>query len=185
MSETLKSLTRKPSSSPRRRARLDVDPQPRNAAADRKVKRQQATDRLAPLDAAAPKRTARAESTKSTRPRAGRLSALDAAARVLSELPAKDASAGISAPELIDRMKRARLWSSPAGKTPASTLYAAMIREINARGKDSRFRRVARGRFAPASAKGASSSKSAAPRSASSPNGSGRTSRRANAGGES
>ena len=41
------------------------------------------------------------------------------------------------------------LWSSPAGKTPDATLYSAVIREIGAKGKDARFKKTARGRFAP------------------------------------
>lgn len=32
-------------------------------------------------------------------------------------------------------------------KTPANTLYAAIIREINAKGDDGRFRKVERGKF--------------------------------------
>ena len=39
------------------------------------------------------------------------------------------------------------LWTSPAGKTPHATLYAAMLREINAKGADARFRKVERGQF--------------------------------------
>jgi len=37
-----------------------------------------------------------------------------------------------------------------AGKTPAATIYAAMIREITAKGPSSRFQKVSRGRFAAA-----------------------------------
>ena len=39
------------------------------------------------------------------------------------------------------------LWSSPAGKTPHATLYAAMLREITAKGKEARFTKVDRGLF--------------------------------------
>ena len=38
------------------------------------------------------------------------------------------------------------LWS-PGGKTPHATLYAAIIREIAKKGKDARFKKVARGQF--------------------------------------
>jgi len=40
------------------------------------------------------------------------------------------------------------LWSSPAGKTPHNTLYAAILREIRDKGDKSRFEKVERGKFA-------------------------------------
>ncbi len=82
-----------------------------------------------------------------------RLSALDAAAQVLQALPAKEARLGLSASELIGRMAAAGLWTSPSGKTPAATLYAAMLREIASKGDAARFVRLEatdggkRGRF--------------------------------------
>ncbi len=84
---------------------------------------------------------------------AKRLSALDAAAQVLQALSPKDARLGLSASELIDRMAAAGLWTSPSGKTPAATLYAAMIRESTSKGDAARFVRLEdtdggkRGRF--------------------------------------
>ena len=72
-----------------------------------------------------------------------RVSALDAAAQVLAEAPAE----GLGAKDLIAELKTRGLWSSPGGKTPAATLYAAMLREINAKGDQARFRKVGRGRF--------------------------------------
>ncbi|MBZ0172999.1 MAG: hypothetical protein K8E66_11500 [Phycisphaerales bacterium] len=41
-----------------------------------------------------------------------------------------------------------------SGKTPAATLYSAIIREIARKGKDARFAKTERGRFA-ATGKGA------------------------------
>jgi len=38
-------------------------------------------------------------------------------------------------------------WKSD-GATPWATIYSAMIREIAAKGKESRFKKVDRGRFA-------------------------------------
>jgi hypothetical protein len=102
-------------------------------------------------DAANPPKAApaRKPATGATRPRAkARMSALDAAAQVLVGLPSKAAAEGLSAGELIERMARERLWVSPGGKTPAATLYAAMVREISKRKDESRFRRPAPGRFA-------------------------------------
>jgi hypothetical protein len=39
-------------------------------------------------------------------------------------------------------------WTSPAGKTPAATLYAAIVREIRTKKDQARFRRTVPGRFA-------------------------------------
>ena len=50
--------------------------------------------------------------------------------------------------EMVEAMTEKGLWSSPNGKTPDATLYAAILREINAKGKDARFRKVDRGQFA-------------------------------------
>ena len=72
-----------------------------------------------------------------------RLSALDAAAQVLAET-----TQPMTCPELIEAMARRKLWESPNGQTPAATLYAAMCREINAKGKDARFKKTGRGTFA-------------------------------------
>ncbi len=91
-----------------------------------------------------------------------RLIALDAAARVLSELSPKAAAEGLTAAALVERMAAARLWSSPGGKTPAATLYAAMIRDIAAKKGASRFQRIGKGLFGPgASTPRASSGKDA------------------------
>ena len=105
-----------------------------------------------------PKRAKRAARTKKTAAGAGekevsskkskrvttkRVSALDAAARVLAE-EAKPMSCG----ELIEAMAAKRYWSSPAGKTPASTLYSAILREMNTKGSAARFRKTERGKFA-------------------------------------
>jgi len=49
--------------------------------------------------------------------------------------------------ELIEAMAEAGLWKSPGGKTPHATLYAAMLREISAKGKEARFTKTDRGLF--------------------------------------
>ncbi len=72
-----------------------------------------------------------------------RVSALAAAAQVLSK-----ADKPMGAQELIAAMAEQGLWTSPGGKTPHATLYAAMLREIAAKGKDARFTKVDRGQFA-------------------------------------
>ena len=48
---------------------------------------------------------------------------------------------------IIEAVVAQGLWSSPAGKTPHSTLYAAIIREIAAKGKQARFKKHDRGLF--------------------------------------
>ena len=83
-----------------------------------------------------------------TADRPKRLSALDAAAQVLAT-----ADKPMRAQDLIVAMAEQGLWTSPAGKTPHATLYAAILREINTTVNDvegrkvSRFRKVDRGLF--------------------------------------
>lgn len=50
--------------------------------------------------------------------------------------------------ELIAAMAEQGLWTSPNGKTPHATLYAAILREINDKGGQARFKKVDRGQFA-------------------------------------
>ncbi len=72
-----------------------------------------------------------------------RTSALDAAATVLQK-----AGTAMNCKALIEAMREQKLWTSPAGKTPHATLYAAILREIQKKGDDARFRKVERGQFA-------------------------------------
>jgi hypothetical protein len=53
-----------------------------------------------------------------------------------------------SCPELIAQMAAQGYWSSPQGKTPSATLYAALAREIRIKGKAARFEKTGPGRFA-------------------------------------
>jgi hypothetical protein len=71
-----------------------------------------------------------------------RLSALDAAAKVLAE-----SDRPLRAIDMVELMHARGLWTSPGGKTPEASLYAAVIREIVAKGKDARFKKVDRGMF--------------------------------------
>jgi hypothetical protein len=75
--------------------------------------------------------------------KAKKLSALDAAHQVLVK-----AAAPMTAGELITAMAEQGLWTSPAGKTPQNTLYAALLREITTKGAEARFRRPEPGKFA-------------------------------------
>jgi len=71
-----------------------------------------------------------------------KMSALDAAAKVLTE-----AKEPLNAKTMIERMAAKGYWKSPGGKTPASTLYAAILRELQAKGKEARFVKTDRGLF--------------------------------------
>jgi len=44
-------------------------------------------------------------------------------------------------------MRNTGYWTSPGGKTPHATLYSAILREINLKGKGSRFVKTDRGLF--------------------------------------
>ena len=77
-------------------------------------------------------------------PKPKRLSAIDAAAQVLAE-----SRVPMRAKEMIAAMEAKSLWKSPGGKTPEATLYAAIIREIAAKGREARFRKHERGVFVP------------------------------------
>src|SRR5262249_39560259 len=72
-----------------------------------------------------------------------KLSALDAAAKVLGET-----GKAMNCKELIEAMAAAGYWSSPKGKTPHATLYAALAREIATKGTKARFRKAEHGKFA-------------------------------------
>jgi hypothetical protein len=85
----------------------------------------------------------KSKKTPETGAGAKKLSALDAAAKVLEET-----GQSMSTKELIEAMAQKGYWSSPGGKTPASTLYSGIIKEIATQGKESRFQKTGRGRFA-------------------------------------
>jgi hypothetical protein len=84
-------------------------------------------------------KTAKAKPTKT---KSKRLSALDAAAKVLVE-----ARTAMNAKEMIEAMAAKKYWTSPGGRTPHSTLYAAIIREVATKGKEARFKKTEPGKF--------------------------------------
>ena len=83
----------------------------------------------------APKARAGAQEAK-------RPSGLDAAAKVLAE-----AGEPLSCKAIVECAFEKGYWKT-SGKTPAATIYAAIIREIQTKGEGGRFKKVARGRFA-------------------------------------
>jgi hypothetical protein len=54
----------------------------------------------------------------------------------------------MNCPELIAQMAAKGYWSSPKGKTPSATLYAALQREVQRKGDAARFVKTGPGRFA-------------------------------------
>jgi hypothetical protein len=82
-------------------------------------------------------------------PKEKKMSGLDSAAKVLAE-----AGEPLQCGEVAKRTLEAGLWKT-SGKTPAATLHAAIIREIKAKGKESRFRKTGRGLFAAATKRSA------------------------------
>ena len=73
---------------------------------------------------------------------AGKLSQLDAAVKVLSE-----SKEPLTTKQMIEAMAAKKYWTSPGGKTPQATLYSAILRELQNKGKEARFRKVDRGQF--------------------------------------
>jgi hypothetical protein len=100
------------------------------------------TNDAKPQRAARKARTPKAEQTRKPEPGPKRLSALGAAAKVLAE-----SKAPMRATDMIAEMAKQGLWTSPGGKTPEATLYAAIAREIATKGDSSRFRKAERGLF--------------------------------------
>jgi hypothetical protein len=84
----------------------------------------------------------RATSAKKQAKDPSKLSALDAAAKVLGET-----GQPMTCQELIGAMAAKGYWSSPAGKTPAATLYSALLREASSKGDQARFVKAERGKF--------------------------------------
>jgi hypothetical protein len=89
-----------------------------------------------------------AKATPKREAKAKRPSGIDLAAKVLAS-----AKEPLNSKTIAERVLAAG-WST-SGKTPHATLYAAMIREIAAKGKDARFKKTERGLFTVANGKGA------------------------------
>ena len=92
----------------------------------------------------APGKTAKTKGPQAKRKKpAGKMSALDAAVKVLAE-----AKQAMTCREMIDAMATKGYWTRPAGRTPDQTLYSAIARQIATKGKDARFQKTERGKFA-------------------------------------
>jgi hypothetical protein len=73
---------------------------------------------------------------------AKKISQIEAAIQVLAK-----SKEPMNCQAMVEVMTTRGLWISPGGKTPHATLYASILREINAKGKDARFKKVDRGQF--------------------------------------
>ena len=100
-----------------------------------------AVETAEPADAAAPVGKKRRSKAAPAEKKDRKPSGLDAAVAVLAE-----AGEPLGAKVMVERMLAKGLWQT-GGKTPAATIYAAIIREITVKGDASRFRKTDRGRF--------------------------------------
>ena len=71
-----------------------------------------------------------------------RLGLVDAAIQVM-----KAAGKPMNCQEVVKAILEQKLWES-AGKTPAATLYSSILRDIQKKGAEARFKKVERGQFA-------------------------------------
>ena len=126
-----------------RKAAMEARTAAQAAAAAEKVaettRRSAATEKRATGELRGP--DAAATTPARRRGRHGTMSGLDAAAKVLAE-----AGEPLNCVTITARALAKGYWKT-GGKTPACTIYAAIIREIATKGDDSRFRKVERGKF--------------------------------------
>ena len=73
-----------------------------------------------------------------------RMGLVSAAIQILADA---GADAAMNCHELVKAAAERGLWQPRAGKTPANTLYAALLREVRDKGEASRFRKIDRGKF--------------------------------------
>ncbi len=85
----------------------------------------------------------KAKGRKTSASQDGKMSCIDAAAKVLVEK-----GEPMNCKEMIEAMATKGYWITPGGKTPHATLYSSIAREIRDKGKDSRFKKSERGKFA-------------------------------------
>lgn len=80
---------------------------------------------------------------KESKPADKKMSQIEAAVAVLAK-----AKQPMNCKAMVEVMQVEGLWASPGGATPDATLYASILREINTKAKDARFKKVDRGLFA-------------------------------------
>jgi hypothetical protein len=89
------------------------------------------------------KAKAKAKGRKKADSQDGKMSCIDAAAKVLIEK-----GEPMNCKEMIEAIAAKGYWTTPGGKTPWATLYSSIAREIRDKGKESRFKKSDRGKFA-------------------------------------
>ena len=89
------------------------------------------------------KTKAKAKGRKKATSEDGQMSCINAAAKVLAEK-----GEPMNCKEMIEAMASKGYWTTPTGKTPWATLYSSIAREIRDKGKESRFKKADRGKFA-------------------------------------
>lgn len=87
------------------------------------------------------KATKQAKSAADKSAKTAKMSGLDAAAKLLA-----DAKEPMNAKTMVETMLAKGMWKT-GGKTPQATIYAAIIREIAAKGAKARFKKTDRGLF--------------------------------------
>jgi hypothetical protein len=155
MTKSKKTTTTKASAKPKAAKRTKASDAERKAA----VAQAQAADAAANAKAVNPdvvplaeamKPTKAAKGSKAKTPKAPKpakaekpkkTSGLDAAAQVL-----RDAGQPMRCKDMVETMLAKGLWKTD-GKTPAATIYAAILREIQTKGGEARFKKTDRGLF--------------------------------------
>jgi hypothetical protein len=155
MTKSKKTTTTKASAQPKAAKRTKASDAERKAA----VAQAQAADAAANAKAVNPdvvplaeamKPTKAAKGSKAKTPKAPKpakaekpkkTSGLDAAAQVL-----RDAGQPMRCKDMVETMLAKGLWKTD-GKTPAATIYAAILREIQTKGGEARFKKTDRGLF--------------------------------------
>ena len=80
---------------------------------------------------------------KESKPTNKKMSQIEAAVAVLAKTKEP-----MNCKTMVEAMHGEGLWTTPGGATPDATLYASILREINTKAKDARFKKVDRGLFA-------------------------------------
>lgn len=90
-------------------------------------------------DATSPKREAKARQPRAPR-EDGKLSMMEAAIKVMG-----DAKKPLNVKDILALAEEKGLWSPGDGKTPANTLYASFLREVNVKADAARIRKAGAG----------------------------------------
>ena len=138
----------------RLRNRVAVPKDEEKPAAKQPVKKKlTAAERKARVNQAQAKASKPAPAVKKANvPKEKKLSLIDAAVQVLGQSGGGGEPMGTK--QMVEKITEQGLWSPRSGgKTPHATLYSAILRELQKKGKDARFQKTERGKFALATGK--------------------------------